>query len=234
MDGASTEYALGYGCLMIRPKTTTLPAFSLQGESVGTGDGTTTKFKTKFHCPYNAIVYLNGIQASNVTVNKDFCSALTETGINEILYNTNAHKLGRPAGTKNYNRVTGHGSEAEERTICNAGYDYGHGIAKVKDNANLSGSNNGTSWTVLSAGTGSGSWINLAQNYKYYKTTDNRKMTEDYIRVDSSDGYNIIFSTPPAQGDVITIDYTTDYIPKDADHVLDVELTLTFGEWQGE
>lgn len=44
--------------------------------------------------------------------------------------------------------------------------------------------------------------------------------------------HNIVFSTPPAAGAVITANYTPDCIAKDTDHVFDYELTLTVGEYQ--
>jgi len=44
--------------------------------------------------------------------------------------------------------------------------------------------------------------------------------------------HNIVFSTPPAAGAVITVNYTPDCIAKDEDHVFDYELTLTVGEYQ--
>ena len=44
--------------------------------------------------------------------------------------------------------------------------------------------------------------------------------------------HNIIFSTPPAAGAVITANYAPDCIAKDSDHVFDYELTLTVGEYQ--
>jgi hypothetical protein len=39
----------------------------------------------------------------------------------------------------------------------------------------------------------------------------------------------IVFDSPPADTLLITADYTTKYIPKDSDHVLDVEMKIGFG-----
>lgn len=44
--------------------------------------------------------------------------------------------------------------------------------------------------------------------------------------------HNITFSTPPAAGAVITADYTPNCIAKDENHVFDLTLALTFGEYQ--
>jgi hypothetical protein len=41
--------------------------------------------------------------------------------------------------------------------------------------------------------------------------------------------YNVVFDTAPANGLLVTADYTTKYIPKDSDHVLDVTMKIQFG-----
>ena len=43
---------------------------------------------------------------------------------------------------------------------------------------------------------------------------------------------NIIFDTAPAAGSVITMDYVPDCIAKDSNHVFDMDVTLTVGEYQ--
>ena len=48
---------------------------------------------------------------------------------------------------------------------------------------------------------------------------------------DVDSAHNVIFDTPPAEGAVITIDYTPGTIAKDADHVFDFSLEFTFGEY---
>lgn len=42
---------------------------------------------------------------------------------------------------------------------------------------------------------------------------------------------NIVFTTPPASGAVITADYHTSVIAKDANHVFDFSITFNFGEY---
>lgn len=41
--------------------------------------------------------------------------------------------------------------------------------------------------------------------------------------------YNVVFDTAPANDLLVTADYTTKYIPKDSDHVLDVTMKIQFG-----
>lgn len=40
----------------------------------------------------------------------------------------------------------------------------------------------------------------------------------------------IVFNTPPADGEIITADYSVDYVPKDSDHVLDLQVAIQYGE----
>ena len=44
---------------------------------------------------------------------------------------------------------------------------------------------------------------------------------------------NIIFDSPPAEGSMITADYLIPHIPKDEYHVLDVQVTIQYGEIVG-
>jgi hypothetical protein len=44
-------------------------------------------------------------------------------------------------------------------------------------------------------------------------------------------GKNIVFDEPPAEGSVITIDYVTPFVPKDANHVYDLSMSVQFSEY---
>jgi hypothetical protein len=68
------------------------------------------------------------------------------------------------------------------------------------------------------------------QHYKYFKiylASGSNDLDEVYGDFPA----NIVFASAPAVGDVITIDYDTECIPKDADHVFDASITFTFGEY---
>ena len=72
--------------------------------------------------------------------------------------------------------------------------------------------------------------------FRLYVATESTTTTgyEAYVRFVAGDGAagNIIFDPPPAAGAVITADYTPDCIAKDEDHVFDLTLEITFGEYQ--
>ena len=55
------------------------PGSQITGEVVGTGDGTTKKFKTVYDFPYNATVKVNGVAVSNVTL-KEMPSLASSSG----------------------------------------------------------------------------------------------------------------------------------------------------------
>ncbi len=194
----------------------TLPSwnpFNITNESVGTGDGSTTQFKTKFDFPYNATVYINGTaMTSGVTVKKYPCVALT----GENQHTTHA-MIRLDDGSTDACNIPRFGGQR---------YGYFRNL--------LSDSNDGpttwrgkysddfVNWTDINGNTDA-----ISKKAKYFYCPSN----DYYNQMASYDGYNIVFDTPPANGDVITIDYTTDYIPKDTDHVLDIQLTLQFGEY---
>jgi hypothetical protein len=49
-----------------------------------------------------------------------------------------------------------------------------------------------------------------------------------FFKLEGTGTHNIVFNTPVPAAAAITADYSVDYIPKDANHILDVELTLQF------
>lgn len=232
------QYILGSGNfdgVGIKQGNNSWNAFTIQNESVGTGDGVTTKFKTKYSFPYNATVYINGVaQATGVTVlNKSVFGTAYLIGLgvesteNNLIKNPGCNGMPTPAaGNILYNPYY------LEDGITNLYTGSPSTIAVT-----WSVSNDLTNWVQI--GSRSGYGVSFAvpaeyQHYKYFKISwyfssyggnTASSITSTY------DGYNIIFDIPPADGDVITIDYDTNCIPKDEDHVLDATITFTFGDY---
>lgn len=68
--------------------------------------------------------------------------------------------------------------------------------------------------------------------YRYYRivvVTGSSIRNHAQIELLTADD-QITFHTPPANGAVITADYTVDYVPKDEFHVLDLQATIQYGE----
>ncbi len=221
----------------IRVGGTTIPSFSISDEGIGTGDGSNTKFKTKTARPYNSVVKVNGVvQSSGVTIKK--------WGLISASANSNVSAYDSDNYTTDYKYVRYVSlSDVDWDDVSGSPYSgiYADKVLEVLDpeiglyrinaaNGKIKGSNDGTTWYDVETNTNNAQMNQAGAHYRYYKSTDGNYSA--YIN--AYDGYNVIFDTAPAQGDVVTIDYTTDYFPKDSDHVLDVTLTLTFGEWTGE
>jgi len=49
-------------------------------------------------------------------------------------------------------------------------------------------------------------------------------------KYNAGESRNVIFDTPPADSEIITADYSVDFIPKDSDHVLDLQCGIQYGE----
>ncbi|MBO4690706.1 MAG: hypothetical protein J5621_07505, partial [Paludibacteraceae bacterium] len=243
IDGINSIMGTGnnWNGLVIQKGTASWSAFSLQGESVGIGDGTNKRFKTKFGFPYNATVYVNGIAVSsqNVTVEKKPSST---AGYLYIIDNesTDNNIIPRPYGITN----TWSTSSTGTVTLYNSCYSDGLGIAAISvEGGNRSswafdGSDDLENWTALCSydafDAATVTVPTAGQLHKYYRIRFLNQYGRKFTFIGTQDGNNIEFNTAPANGDVITADYTTDLIPKDSDHVLDVSIILQFGEYQGQ
>lgn len=111
---------------------------------------------------------------------------------------------------------------------------YGSGVRILFPNTAWTGYN----FIGKAIGTGDGSavtfnipWsdINTSKTYKIY--VDGIEKTEgvDYTLSNSESSTTVTFTTAPANGLPITGDWWVDYIPKDADHILDITFTATMG-----
>lgn len=232
-----------YNGIGLKKDTNTWSSFNIVNESVGTGDGTTTSFKTKFNEPYNAYVYINGVvQSSGVTVYKiESCENEASNSSTEIIadHSTDNNIIYAPVGDWDlpatviiYN--ANYANENVSQIACRrpGSYSIG-GTLTVYKSSDL------ITWTqILQTSVGSPSnrydYANIPtgeQNNKYYKIVWQVSNSGNLHGVKTSNTYNIVFDVPPADGDVITIDYTTDCIPKDSDHVLDATITFQFGDY---
>ena len=84
--------------------------------------------------------------------------------------------------------------------------------------------------TADSIGTGDGTETEFQTHFDVHSDfvlKVNGVSVSNYTR----DGRNITFATAPEVGAVVTADYFTDTIPKDANHVYDLTVTLSLGEY---
>lgn len=210
---------------------------SIVGEAIGTGDGSTTDFATLFDGAENVTVYVNGIEAQNVTINSGpllytdlSCYFRQITEENNVMYSSIGKGLSSSFVTDDSGITNG--------VWFNPNYAYGvTSFVKSGANGDIEASDDGITWVVISAsGTGTGiKTVPVAyQYYKYWKITGMPSQLyycSSFLPVTALDGKNLKFASAPAPGAVITADYTTPTIAKDANHVFDLTITITLGEY---
>ena len=207
--------------------------YPVYGESVGTGDGETTAFATKFDLPMNATVYVDGKIASGVTVRKEpltlypgdylvrIGSKLTPDGQHIIRQPTLSLKSDSYIYLYNPLHELGLYSWSRKTTSYN-----GLLIAFSDDMVNWS-SEYSQNTTIPEQ----------HRHMKYLRmrcagTSSSGKLSEHNMSFPPEvTGKQIVFDTPPAAGSVIIIDYETPFVPKDENHVYDFSLTIQFGEY---
>ena len=213
------------------------PGTDIVGESIGTGDGVTTSFKTKFPYPTNAKVYVNGVETA-ATVNKEPNTTVLHQFMKQI----------SPSSTEN-NILDVFGScfySGDARILVPANTDlylYNElaGKAGIKSYYVGSGidiyvSDDLSTWTQV----GKAAWrygtFTIPEQYqksKFFKfVAKSSGVTVEQIIV-TGDAANIVFATAQATGAVITSDYHTPVIAKDVNHVFDFSMTIQLGEYTG-
>ena len=216
----------------------------IAGEVIGTGDGTTTAFHTKFGYPKNATVYVNGdVVTGGVTVRSDPFLGSDESIANSfvpVVYsseNDTFHVI-----VKGYNisyKVSNVFYIKDAFTSANPFKEgiywnrLGVYISRVGlSSCGLYASNDGKEWTLIGrhSQTSGSKFFDVGAVWNYYKVTD-AVVTTPMIMFEGDKTHNVFFDTPPAVGDIISIDYHTPTIPKDSDHVFDMSITLSFGEY---
>lgn len=214
----------------------TLNNFAITGESIGSGDGSTINFNTTFPINSSAKVYIDGVeQLSGVTINtgvdREFYKLLKIYDGNHHLINFEGHVL--PHSSWAMPR-SGFFIIENDSGITFNGIDCDNNRNRIE----LSGSDDFNSWDTISINWQSYTGTFTPNNYRYYKFSysagDGVLIYSKILLLSPNDKtYDVIFDTPPASGSVITIDYVPDCIPKDSNHVLDLTLSLTLGEYSG-
>ena len=216
---------------------------NITNEAIGTGDGTTTSFATKFDFPENAKVYINGIeQNTGFTVKSIPCGQNIQLRAYMrylVTESTDAVNIVDPmkyGDTSNIDTKTKHYSRCNT-IFRNMLSEIGFATVQVPNKMQLYGSNDLSNWTLIQDFNNSQVTVTLDSTtgfFKYYKTIQDPSISNvrfTLFTLNSTDFKAIVFDIPPASGDVITADYHTPYIAKDENHVLDITLTLQFGEY---
>ena len=212
-------------------------AYEVKGESVGTGDGETALFSTKFDFPVDAIVRVDGeVQTSGVSV-KPY--PLSTNPFDYMLAIQPELHSGRPCPRADASRL------AIRSNVVMYLYNPLHEIGlstwtPPETVARIAFSNDFSNWSEDFSSSA------IPEEYRHSKyirisSTYTGSSASYYFTLGSLNGSfpsevsskNIVFDTPPAAGSVITIDYVTPFVPKDENHVYDLSLQIQLGEYSG-
>lgn len=236
----------------------TPPAIS--GEAVGTGDGSSVGFNTAFPVKTAGTVYVDGVAAADAAVRLGPSDGNhAEQYFNQLAAATASAGALSQSGAPLYAAETtvttagaivinltagGDPSAAFENPFAAVGIGSFSVWCQYARRLTVEASDDCETWTqAVEILSGAGSYNTDAvpaalQNKKYwrFKNTSTTTGTNTFsitAAVPAADPvHNIVFSAAPAAGAVITCDYTPDCIAKDENHVFDITVTLTLGEYQ--
>ena len=215
-------------------------------EQIGTGDGVETGFSLSWNDPGSLV-----IKSDTVVVDPaNYTVGVAKKGTNLFAYKVPAVILGEVA---NPHFLTDHdgGTAVTLLNTIQVGIDVGADYGSVEvDTFRFSRSSNNASRQIFLYGSDNSDYsdavqiathggsaagtfdvaISPAVAYRYYYVTaHSASIVVRQVQILSSDN-QIVFNTPPANGKIITAEYNVDYIPKDSDHVLDLQCAIQYGE----
>lgn len=220
----------GFPVIDITPTGTWMNGSNIVGEAIGTGDGTARDFATSFPYASDGKVYVNGIeQTSGITYTKD--AIISPIG-------TYLLPVDAQSASDNIIPVAGSSPNATSSSIILAAgktaYFYNPfweiGISTHTRNtyATVYGSNDMLTWVEVPSGTISSE----NRHYKFWELVANSSGNAAWYNIlTAGTSKSIHFDAPPTSGAVVTVDYHTPVIAKDANHVFDLTVTITLGEY---
>ena len=216
-------------------------------ESVGTGDGTTVDFATKFDYPTNAKVYVDGEIVNDVVVSREplysnnmgqyFEAIEVADGKAYPTFNYTSSMYGMVMGSIDNVFLGG-----STNLFYNPNWQFGITSFRLQyyKYKNVAVSDDLVNWHYIygsETSTGLGNTtVTVPAEHRYKKywrfnVSDTKSAnTYSFVATDIT-GKNIHFATPPSEGAVITIDYETPVIAKDANHVFDLSFSIYLGEY---
>ena len=216
----------------------------IEGEAVGIGDGEAVGFNPAWPYANISAVYVDGVLVDPA----DYTLGPTKKGTNIFLFRQPVVLAG--SITTGSGRDLTNGQEGYDvinmSEDCVLGIDAG-AVAPSALSAKLRIAFTGGTDKIALRGTNnpdfSGSVFLAEVQGSYMQEADFESPGYRYYRVETSQGRpqlrevylltadnQITFTAPPAEGAIITADYTVDYIPKDENHVLDLQVSIQYGE----
>ena len=230
------------------------PGSNVVGEAVGTGDGTTTEFALKFPYATEGKVYVDGVEATNVTVER--CPTTAKAGyilqlidpastLDNIIPYVTYNSLLAVSVTDN---LAGKSLMSKNRALhlynpmWEAGLDHFNVyISSSNYMEALEFSDDLVHWEAMDFPTNisyTNTDIPIPEELRHKKfvriSADSYAFNNDNTGIFFGENLRtkaVVFDTPPAAGAVITADYHTPVIAKDENHVFDVSMTIHCGEY---
>ena len=223
---------------------------AITGENLGSGDGTKVGFNLKWNNPASLVVKADGVAVSAL----GYDALPVNVGANILQKITPSMEIDDESQQGNlYNIIDASSStfvtiSTGKRVIIDLGAVAGvirmnkcrlqadavsvfrYFEVSASNNSDFSGSVVLGSSTIFPPHT----WGEITFGpaaYRYYKIRTTQPGNFGLAEVELLTAHDqITFHTPPALGSVITADYTVPYVPKDSNHVLDLQATIQYGE----
>ena len=208
----------------------------ITGEAIGTGDGTTTDFALAFPWAEDAVIYIDGVAQTDGVAVASLPHTKTNCGgseLNAIDVNGNPAWLPKAMGDLYWSSWRTGTLYYENPYYATIGIK---SVQMPSSACSLAVSNDFVNWTKVVS---SSQYVEVGisaqyQNYRYWRAINNGTYERNGFFVYSWTKTKALhFDVPPAPGAVITADYTSMTIAKDANHVFDFSFTVQLGEKEG-
>lgn len=209
------------------------PYTQIEDEAVGTGDGVTVDFALDFQRARDVKVYVDGVETSDFTV--DYAPATT----GENHYYMDMLDTDSTVEYHGLAYIYETGSFTGTRVFYNPFYELGIKQMQKYRDTTIYTCNDLENWVEIGPASTSNNYsFAIPEEYqhnKYWKAVSTSNsggyFPSGLVWANGYEGKALHFNNPPASGAVITADYKTDTIAKDANHVFDFEMVFSFGEY---
>lgn len=235
LSESSSKPAMMYPDLFILPGGSWFPYSDIKNEAVGTGDGSTVDYALDFPYAHDVEVYVDGNLSTDVKVDYAVKPYSSDNRIDRALMWLNSKTTNPDVLIPEY--VT---SQYLYGTLMFYNPMHEMGISKIDlSYSTLYASNDLSTWETAVEHGSSTATINIPEAYQHHKywkavkhpsTPSNTNGRLIKIMPIGDPSKVVHFTTPPAEGAVITANYKSDCFAKDENHVFDLSITFHFGE----
>ncbi len=211
----------------------------ITGEAIGTGDGVTTQYSTRFPYVISSNIYVDGVENKDVTVTKKPLINTTMGIYFELVY---AKFTGFYSGNNWFPSFDAGYSYSSSIKVGDYGVwynpNYQLGIKSLMySNAVIDVSDDLINWDNICNSTLLNKLLSVPAEHHNKKFWRVQGISNSVFRCNDltseNDLYNITFASAPESGSAITADYECEVIAKDSDHVFDFSFEITLGEKTG-